>query len=156
MLGAQPLGDDREKPIDLRHRQYLGQRPPRHRPGQRGGGIVGAQPLLLQKAVKGPQRRRLARDGGRRQFRPLRRQPAQRFLVRACKACGQQRRRAGQIGAIGEQRVARHAALRRHHFEETVDQGGVVLPHRQARLIASAAIIRASGSSPTRWSAATI
>jgi hypothetical protein len=69
-----------------------------------------------------------------------------------------------QIIAIGQDRIARRAALHAQHFEIAIDERRIAgmglrtlgdLGH-QLRMIASAAIIRASGSSPTRCSAATI
>ena len=56
-----------------------------------------------------------------------------------------------QIAPISRQRVRRRTSLGGEHFEESVDRA-----RDQPRVTASAAIIRASGSSPTRRSAETM
>ena len=64
-----------------------------------------------------------------------------------------------QIAAIGGQRVGRRTALGGKHREKGVDRRPGAdwgADRGQARATASAAIIRASGSSPTRRSAETM
>ena len=153
MRGARPLGDGGEQPIDIGMAEYLGQRPPLARTGQHRRGIIGAQPLLMQKGIETPQRRRLARHGGIGQRRPAIGQPLERALIGLAQSVHRLGGKA-QVGAIGRQRIARRASLRRHHLQKAVDQRGVV--HLHVRAIASAAIIRASLSNPTARNASTI
>lgn len=66
-----------------------------------------------------------------------------------------QRLRGQEVPAIGIERIGRSAALRRHHRQEGGDGGRGLGRRRHTRATASAAIMRASPSSPTRRSAET-
>ncbi len=141
MRGPGSLADRGEQPVDIGMAQYLGQSPLRTGAGQDRRRIVGPQPFFMQKGIKAPERRRLARNGGVGQLRPAIGQPAQRIGI----GIGQPAHRVPrqpQVGAIGGQRIARRARLGRHHLQKAIEQRAVA--NRHARAMASAAIIRAS------------
>ncbi len=124
MLDRQLLFDQSKERFDFLRGQYLWQGPSRCGAWQCGGRIVGTQPLFLQKAVECAQGGDLSRDGRGRQLCPGCRQPCNAILRRDRKAA-QNRRRAFQIGAIGQQGVARCAPFSRHHFQKPTDQRAI-------------------------------
>ena len=139
-----------EQPRDLGMIEQARQRTPRARTGQGGRRIVCAQAFVDQKSVKLAQRRTLARQRRRGEIAPRRAQSCQIVTAGGCQIADMFAR-AFEIAAIGGQRVCRRTAFGGEHREEGFDR------YRDyARATASAAIIRASGSSPTRRSAETM
>jgi hypothetical protein len=124
--------------------EHPGQRPGAGGSGQSGGGVVGAQALVLEEGVEAAQRGRLAGDGGALERQPGGRQRLQPVRRSGGETAAEQLRRAAQVPAVGEQGVGGGARLRRHHLEEGADQPPVLARGAHSRVIASAAIIRAS------------
>ena len=140
--------------------QHLGQRTGRTRPRQGAAGIVSAVTFVRQERVEPAKRRGLARDGGARQCAPILAQRGERGCVRLREAPTQCGGRQHQVAPIRRYRVGRRTGFRGQHLEEQLDELRVATTgHRltaHSRAIASAAIIRASPSSPTDRSAPTI
>jgi hypothetical protein len=138
------LGTEQQR-LDFAMTEQARQRPAAARARQGGRGIVPPQAFIQQEAVELAQRRTLAGKAGRRKIGPGMAQPGNGGAV-----CHDQIAdvafRPFQVAAIGGQRVQRRAAFGGEHGEELVYGRRNAL---QPRATASAAIIRASASSPT-------
>ena len=97
--------------------------------GSAADGSSPRKPLVEQETVESPQRRGAAGHGRGRQLRPGLAKPSKRSGIGAFERSKHLGRRF-QIAAIGKQRVARRARLRRHHVAEAVDQRAVALSSR--------------------------
>ena len=153
----QPALEFGKQPVDIVMAEDFGQRPARHWPRQGRAGIIGTQPLVRQKREETPKRGRFTRNGRRCERHPMFGQLRDLSLPHLGETAIEMLGSATQIGCVGDQRVLGRPRFRRQHFEEAIDQPRIVsLACHHVRISASAAIIRASGSRPTRRSAVTI
>ena len=155
LLAAHPV-ELGEQGADGLVAEYLGKRPDGRRARKSGGRIVAAKALVVEEAVESAKRGRLARHGRRLELDPGAGEPLESGRRGAGESSAEQLGRAAKIALVGEAGVERRARFRRQHLEEGGDQLPVLADPGHSRVIASAAIIRASYSSPTSFSAFTI